>query len=79
MAGGLGLYFILRVLVVDVAAHASRVHSCRERLQVGVGGREGAWDSGWGPGATLTLGSKEYSIARLVAVGLAVMLGTGWG
>lgn len=29
--------------------------------------------------ATLTLGSEEYSIAGLVAVGLAIVLGAGWG
>lgn len=29
--------------------------------------------------ATLTLGSEEYSVTGLVAVGLAVMLGAGWG
>lgn len=35
---GLGLSFAFRVLVIDVAAHGSRVHSCRERP---LGGREG--------------------------------------
>lgn len=34
---GLGLSFAFRVLVIDVAAHGSRVHSCRERP---LGGRE---------------------------------------
>lgn len=29
--------------------------------------------------ATLTLGSEKYSVAGLVAVGLAVVLGTRWG
>lgn len=38
--GGLGLSFAFRVLVIDVAAHGSRVHSCRKRpLGGGEGGR----------------------------------------
>lgn len=37
---GLGLSFAFRILVIDVAAHGSRVHSCRERpLGGGEGGR----------------------------------------
>lgn len=32
---GLGLNFALRVPVVDVAAHGSSIHSCRERRQKG--------------------------------------------
>lgn len=30
LAGGLGLNFALRVRIIDVAAHGSRVHSCRK-------------------------------------------------
>lgn len=73
-AADLGLNFALGVPVIDVAAHGSSVDSCRDRWD---GDREG-----WGGAptyltflVTLTLGSKEYSVARLVAVGLAIVLG----
>lgn len=49
----LRLYGTFRVLVIDIAAHSTSIHS---------------------------LGSEEYPIARLVAVGLAVMLSVpAWG
>lgn len=50
-AGGLGLNFALGVLVIDVAAHGSGVHSCRERRE---GGRKrgGGWAHPDPPGHT---------------------------
>lgn len=79
-AAHLGLNRAFGVPVVDVAAHSPSVHSCGERpgtKKIGVG----AWAEEGHPHpqplATLTLGSKQYAIAGLVAVRLAVVLWAG--
>jgi hypothetical protein len=80
---GLGLNCAFRVLVIDVAAHAPGIHSCRERwLGWQSRSRQGSGEDMRSPLPTLnpqalaplTLGSKENSVTRLVAIGLPVVL-----